>query len=69
MGKCVYFSYMHYGHIMPNLEMLRELSLKGEKIICYSSNMYSHLFRGFDCEFREYNNLNDIYNMFCMGYF
>lgn len=68
MGKCVYFSYMHYGHIMPNLEMLRELSLKGEKIICYSSNMYSHLFRGFDCEFREYNNLNDIYNMFCMGY-
>jgi len=68
MGKCVYFSYMHYGHIIPNLEMLRELSQKSEKIICYSSSMYSHLFSGIDCEFREYNNLNDIYNMFCMGY-
>lgn len=68
MGKCVYFSYMHYGHIIPNLEMLKELSLRGEELICYSSSTYSHLFKGFDCEFREYDNLNEIYNMFCMGY-
>lgn len=54
MSRAAFLCVPHYGHIIPNIELLLELKKQGEEIICFSIDGYTDIFtkNGFEtCEY------------------
>ncbi|MBQ1295976.1 MAG: hypothetical protein IIY21_18160, partial [Clostridiales bacterium] len=52
--KIIFFMTPAYGHILPVLPILKELTAKGYSVICYTTPQFRERVEGLGASYREY---------------
>lgn len=53
--KIVYFMTPAYGHVLPVLPIIRELTARGHEVICYATPQFKDYIESCGCIYREYD--------------
>ena len=53
--KIVYFMTPAYGHVLPVLPIIRELTKRGHEVICYATPQFKDYIGSCGCHYREYD--------------
>ena len=53
--KIVYFMTPAYGHVLPVLPIIRELTARGHEVICYATPQFKDYIGSCGCLYREYD--------------
>ena len=53
--KIVYFMTPAYGHVLPVLPIIRELTNRGHEVICYATPLFKDYIESCGCIYREYD--------------
>lgn len=56
MNRIVYFMLPLYGHVNPNLNLLKQLSESSDKVTCYITPKFKHIFERFNIEVKYYTD-------------
>nr|WP_302596538.1 nucleotide disphospho-sugar-binding domain-containing protein [uncultured Cellulosilyticum sp.] len=56
MDKIIYFMLPLYGHMNPNINLLKQLSESNNKVICYTTPKFQHMFEGLNIQVKYYTN-------------